>query len=64
LGRSFYFLFKRHETFFETENERKLNKLPYGENYRPFNEMKELKDILYDSDHKQIPIDNFQARKF
>jgi hypothetical protein len=46
----FFFEKKRHwenhETFFETEAERKAKKLPYGEAYLPFNEMPELKNIV------------------
>ena len=40
-----------------------MNKLPYGENYKPFNEMKELKNVLYDNNEQLIPIDSFQSRK-
>lgn len=48
---------ENHETFFETQKERKEKKLPYGENYRPFNEMKELKQVLYDDEDNLMPID-------
>ena len=29
-----------------------------GENYKPFNEMKELKQVLYDENDAVIPIDS------
>ena len=38
---------ERHETFLETERDRRENKMPYGASYRPFNEMEELKAVLY-----------------
>lgn len=48
---------ENHETFFETEKERKLNNLPYGDQYRPFQEMSDLKDVLYDQDNRMLPIE-------
>ena len=36
---------ERHETFLETERDRRENKMPYGASYRPFNEMEELKAV-------------------
>lgn len=37
---------EEHDTFFETEQERRSKKLPYGQEYIPFNEMPELKNIV------------------
>ena len=48
---------EQHETFFETERERKEKKLPYGDQYKPFNELAELKNVLYDENEQAIPID-------
>lgn len=48
---------EKHETFFETLKERKEKNLPYGDNYRPFNEMQELKEVLYDDENNMLPID-------
>lgn len=48
---------ERHETFLETERDRRENKMPYGENYRPFNEMKDLKNVLYDDKNDIIAIE-------
>lgn len=48
---------EKHETFFETERERKEKKLPYGEQYKPFNELNELKNVLYDENEQAIPIE-------
>lgn len=50
-----------HATFFETEKERKEKKLPYGEDYRPFHEMKSLKNVLYDQKESIIPIESLQS---
>ena len=32
-----------------------------GEAYRPFDELKELKDVLYDQDNRMIPM---ESKKF
>lgn len=52
---------EEHETFLETEKERKEKKLPYGEDYRPFNEMKSLKSVLFDADEAVLPINPFES---
>ncbi|KAI3383238.1 hypothetical protein SNEBB_009196 [Seison nebaliae] len=44
-----------HQTFFETETERKREGLPTGEDYIPFNEMPELKDIVWDKNGQFLP---------
>lgn len=48
---------EKHETFFETEKERREKGLPYGDAYRPFVEMQELKQVLYDENEMQRPLD-------
>ena len=48
---------EEHETFFETEKERREKGLPYGEQYKPFNEMQELKNVLYTNDGHALPLD-------
>jgi hypothetical protein len=32
-----------------------------GENYRPFDELKELKDVLYDEENRILPINAKQS---
>ncbi|XP_013389714.1 protein FAM221B-like [Lingula anatina] len=39
-----------HETFFETEDMRKMNGLPYGEDYLPFAEMPNLRNAALTGD--------------
>ena len=49
---------ERHKTFFETERERREKKLPFGAEHRPFYEMQELKQALYDEEDRPRPIDH------
>ena len=41
--------FEEHETVFETSKERKEMRLPVGQDYIPFAEVKELQNVVFNS---------------
>lgn len=41
---------EEHETFFETERERRDGKMPYGQDFVPFNDHEELSQVMYTAD--------------
>jgi hypothetical protein len=46
---------EQHETFFESSNERKQQKLPIGESYIPFSELSDMQQVITTGSDAHMP---------